>query len=437
MWFEKSVLYHIYPLGLCGVRGRADDRKPVDRISKIAQWIPHIRDLGVDAIYLGPVFESDRHGYDARDYTKIDSRLGTNDDFKRLCEELHSQGMRVILDGVFNHVGRGFWAFQDVIQNRDSSRYQTWFNIDFGGDSPYGDGLRYEGWEGHYELVKLNLRNNEVVEYIFSCIGGWVEEFDIDGLRLDVAYMLDRDFLRRLSEFARGLKPEFFLLGEMIHGDYNEIVRPGMLHSCTNYECYKGLYSSFNSMNMFEIGYSLNRQFGSENWTLYRGKHLVNFADNHDVNRLASTLVNEDHLPLLYGLMFAMPGIPCIYYGSEWGAAGEKQGGDDSALRPCFEEPIQNDLTRMISCFAECRHGNDALINGGYEQIALTNGQILFLRETAKERIFVAVNAASESAVLSSPKLYFSGEELITGRQNTLGGILELAPMSVEYWRAV
>ena len=164
-------------------------------------------------------------------------------------------------------------------------------------------------------------------QYLLESVRGWVDEFDIDGLRLDVAYCLDENFVRRLRSFCDSLKPDFFLVGEMLHGDYNRLMNDSMLHSATNYECYKGLYSSFNSMNMFEIVHSLLRQFGPENWTLYKGKHLLSFVDNHDVTRVASILTNEKHLPLIYALMFGMPGIPCVYYGSEWGAKGEEKPG--------------------------------------------------------------------------------------------------------------
>ena len=256
-----------------------------------------------------------------------------------MCQELHNNGIKVVLDGVFNHVGRGFWAFQDVLKNRESSRYRDWFFINFGGNSNYNDGLWYEGWEGHFDLVKLNLRNPEVVNYIFECIKGWVNEFDIDGLRLDVAYCLDFDFLKNLRSYCKSLKQDFFLLGELLHGDYARWVNGEMLDSATNYECYKGLYSSFNSMNMFEICHSLKNQFGPEDWCRYRGMHLLCFADNHDVSRVASILTNEKHLPLLYALMFGMPGIPCVYYGSEWGTKADKSQGDP-ALRVSFEKPI-------------------------------------------------------------------------------------------------
>ena len=133
--------------------------------------------------------------------------------------------------------------------------------------------------------MKLNLQNPAVADYLLESVRHWVEVFGVDGLRLDVAYMLDRDFMRRLHTFTRELKPDFVLIGETLHGDYNQIVNDEMLDSCTNYECYKGLYSSFNSINMFEIAHSLHRQFGGDPWCIYRGKHLLSFVDNHDVPR--------------------------------------------------------------------------------------------------------------------------------------------------------
>ena len=331
MWAYESVFYQIYPLGFCGAPFENDGvEKP--RILKVKEWIPHIKGIGADAIYFSPVFESDTHGYNTRDFRKIDCRLGSNRDFAEVCNSLHEAGIRVVLDGVFNHVGRGFWAFQDVLKNRENSPYLNWFHINLGGNSNYNDGLWYEGWEGNYDLVKLNLKNEEVVNHILESVRFWVENFDIDGLRLDVAYLLDHDFVRRLRSFCDGLKKDFFLVGEILHGDYKTLVNDQMLHSCTNYECYKGLYSSFNSMNLFEINHSLMRQFGPENWTLYKGLHLMTFVDNHDVTRVASILTNEKHLPLIYALAFGMPGIPCIYYGSEWGAEERWRSGFEALL---------------------------------------------------------------------------------------------------------
>ena len=374
MWAYEKVFYQFYPMGFCGAPFE-NDGKLEHRILKVLDFIPHLKKMGIGAVYFSPVFESDTHGYNTRDYRKIDVRLGTNEDFKKVCEELHKEGIKVILDGVFNHVGRGFFGFKDVLEKRENSQYKDWFNINFGGNSNYNDGLWYEGWEGHYDLVKLNLRNNAVTDYLIESVRGWVKEFDIDGLRLDVAYMVDRDFLKRLRYETSQMKPDFFLAGEMIGGDYNQIMNDEMCHSATNYECYKGIYSSLNSLNLFEIIHSLNRQFGEENWTLYRGKHLLSFVDNHDVSRLASILTEEKHIPLAYALMFTMPGIPMIYYGSEWGFKADKKEGDP-ALRPAFDKPEFNSLTEYITKLIKIHNESPELWYGNYKALQIANKQL-------------------------------------------------------------
>lgn len=434
MWAEESVFYQIYPLGFCGAP-RENDGTEADRIQKIADWADHIRRLGADAVYLSPVFESDSHGYDTRDYRKVDCRLGDNRAFARVCRALHEHGIRVVLDGVFNHVGRGFWAFQDVRERRWDSPYRDWFHIDFGGSSNYDDGFWYEGWEGHYELVRLNLRNPAVVDYLLDCVRFWVEEFGIDGLRLDVAYCLDRDFLRRLRQFTDALKPDFFLVGETLHGDYNQWVGDGLLHSCTNYECYKGLYSSLNSMNLFEIVHSLKRQFSPEPWTLYKGRHLLCFADNHDVTRAASILQNPRHLPLIYGLLFGMPGIPCVYYGSEWGARGEKRPGSDDGLRPCFEQPEWNELTDAVAAMARAHRESRALCHGDFRELVLTNRQTVFQRSVPGERVLVAVNADGAPYTARFDPGCGRAVDLLTGAEREFSGGIELPPYSAAFWR--
>ena len=432
MWAYESVFYQIYPLGFCGAPFE-NDGVETSRIRKVEEWIPHIRKTGADAIYFSPVFESDTHGYNTRDFRKIDCRLGSNEDFAEVCKSLHEAGIRVVLDGVFNHVGRGFWAFQDVLKNRERSPYLNWFYINLGGNSNYNDGLWYEGWEGNYDLVKLNLKNDEVVNHILESVRFWVEAFDIDGLRLDVAYLLDHDFVRRLRSFCDGLKKDFFLVGEILHGDYKTLVNDQMLHSCTNYECYKGLYSSFNSMNLFEINHSLMRQFGPENWTLYKGLHLMTFVDNHDVTRIASILTNEKHLPLIYAMAFGMPGIPCIYYGSEWGAKGNKSDGDP-ALRPCFEKPEENELTEYIGKLAEAKKGSKALNYGAFRSVVLTNKQCIFERKTEGERVLVAINADSEPYTAHFDAGCGMAVDLITGKKHDFGGGSQLPPYSAFFW---
>lgn len=433
MWAYESVFYQIYPLGFCGAPFENDGVQQ-SRILKVLDWIPHMKKLGINAVYFSPVFESDTHGYNTRDYKKIDCRLGTNEDFKKVCDALHENEIKVVLDGVFNHVGRGFYQFQNVVKNRENSPYLNWFHINLGGNSNYNDGLWYEGWEGNYDLVKLNLRNEEVIRHILDSVDTWIREFDIDGLRLDVAYCLDHDFVRRLRGFTDSKKADFYLLGEMLHGDYNQMVNDGMLHSATNYECYKGLYSSFNSMNMFEIVHSLLRQFGPENWTLYRGKHMLSFVDNHDVTRVASILTNEKHLPLIYALCFGMPGIPCVYYGSEWGTKADK-GQGDPALRACFEKPEFNELSEFIAKLAEAKKHSEALNYGDFRSVVLTNKQCIFERKTANERVMVAINADGEKYTAHFDAGCGTAVDLISGQDHDFGGGSELPPYSAYFWK--
>ena len=432
-WAYESVFYQIYPLGFCGAPFE-NDGVQTHKIKKVEEWIPHMKKLGINAIYFSPVFESDTHGYNTRDYKKIDVRIGTNQDFKEVCQRLHENGIRVVLDGVFNHVGRGFYQFQDVLKNREASPYLNWFHINLGGNSNYNDGLWYEGWEGNYDLVKLNLQNGEVVNHILDAVQYWIDEFDIDGLRLDVTYCLDENFVRTLRSFTTEKKPDFFLLGEMLHGDYNRLMNDSMLHSVTNYECYKGLYSSFNSMNMFEINHSLLRQFGPENWTLYKGKHLLSFVDNHDVTRVASILSNEKHLPLIYAMCFGMPGIPCVYYGSEWGTRADKSQGDP-ALRPCFEQPEWNELSEFISKLAEAKKNSEALNYGSFRSVLLTNRQCIFERASGHERVMVAINADGAPFTAHFDAGCGMATDLITGQPHDFGGGSELPPYSAAFWK--
>ena len=433
MWAYESVFYQIYPLGFCGAPFENDGQLE-HRILKVEEWIPHIKKLGCNAVYFSPLFESDTHGYNTRDFQKLDCRLGTNEDFKRVVNKLHAEGIKVVLDGVFNHVGRGFFGFQDVLQNREASPYKDWFRIDFWGNSAYNDGLYYEGWEGNYDLVKLNLRHEPVIQYIFESIDMWIREFDIDGLRLDVAYCLDHDFVRRLRQFVDSKKQDFFMVGEMLHGDYKVLVNDAMLHSATNYECYKGLHSSFNSMNMFEIVHSLMRQFGPEQWTLYKGKHLLSFVDNHDVSRIASVLQNPNHLPLIYALAYGMPGIPCVYYGSEWGVKGDKHNGDPS-LRLSYEQPEWNELTDFIAVLGEAKKNSKALNYGDFRSVLLTNKQCIFERKTEGERVLVAINADGEDFYAHFNAECGRAVDLITGEEHDFGGGSKLPPYSAYFWK--
>ena len=406
-WAEESFFYHIYPLGLTGAPKRNDFHSvPVPRLEQLYGWLDHIQWLGADAIYLGPVFESTAHGYDTVDYFHVDRRLGTDETLAALSGEVHRRGMRLVLDGVFNHVGRDFWAFHDVREHGEASQYKDWFhNLRFGEQSLCGDPFTYEGWAGYYDLVKLNLKNPAVVDHLLQAVTSWIDRFQIDGLRLDAADVVDMDFLHTLASHCRQQRPDFWLMGEVVHGDYNQWANPQTLDSVTNYECYKGLYSSHNDRNYFEIAYALNRQFGEGG--IYRDLMLYNFADNHDVNRLASTLKVPGHLYPLHILLFTMPGIPSIYYGSEWGQPGQRSESSDAALRPALkaneisQQPPESGLAPVVHRLSALRRASRAIQYGSYREVFVQNEQYAFLRETADETILVALNSANEPAKMN------------------------------------
>lgn len=420
MKMNDLMIYQIFPL-----RAFVDE-DTMHGILEVKDWIEHIQKLGMNAIYFSPVFSSSSHGYDTKDFQSIDERLGTNEDFKEVCASLKAAGIKVILDGVFNHVGREFWAFKDVQEKKWDSPYKDWFYINFDGNSGYDDGFWYEGWEGHYELVKLNLDNEGVRQHLLESVGMWIDEFGIDGLRLDVAYMLNRDFMKCLVDFVHSKNEEFIMIGEMLHGDYNQLVNRELLDSVTNYECYKGLYSSFNTHNMHEIGYSLNRQFGPEEWTLYKGLPLYNFVDNHDVERIATQLNEKELLPLIYAMIFGMPGVPGIYYGSEWGIEGKKEQGSDDSLRPRIKELMENELTEYIGHLAEIRKDSPALKYGDYKQLAIEPDVLVFQRKSEEDRIITAINIGDEEFTAHFDAQAGQGIDLISGEKVDFGGGLKI-----------
>ncbi len=403
--FQDTTVYHIYPLGQLGAPQRNDfSSEPTPRLAELHDWLPHLNELGVNALYLGPLFESSAHGYDTADYYHVDRRLGTNETLQTFSKDLRGHGIRLVLDAVFNHVGRDFWAFKDVLKHGETSSYKDWFHLDFGVTSPQGDPFGYEGWSGNYDLVKLNLKHPDVRAHLFDAVAAWVRDFEISGLRLDAADVMDFDFLHELAQFCRKLEPDFWLMGEVVHGDYSKWVNPDMLDSATNYELYKGLWSSHADKNYFELAHSLKRQFGEGG--VYEGLNLYTFADNHDVNRVASSLEEPAHLYPLYTLLFTVPGVPSIYAGSEWGLSGKRTNTSDEALRPRLELPGAKahaphpDLADLIAKLTRLRRDSSALQRGNYQELLVDHEQLAFLRESAEEKVVVMTNASEEEVTL-------------------------------------
>ena len=427
-WYEESIFYHIYPLGLCGAPRTNEDRregKISHRLEKLYPWLNHIAELGCGAIYIGPLFESSSHGYDTIDYRKIDSRLGDQEDFKAFVKKAHEKGIRIVVDGVFNHTGREFFAFEDIKARRENSPYQWWYKgINFGWNSAYNDGFSYESWRNCGDLVNLNLQNREVKDYLFDVIRFWIHEFDIDGIRLDCADCLDFDFMKEMRWMTGNEKQDFWLMGEVIHGDYARWANSEMLHSVTNYELNKGLWSGHNDHNYFEIAHTIRRQF-DENGGIYKGRTLYSFTDNHDVARLVNKLNDRGHLKSVYALEYTLPGLPSIYYGSEFGIEGRKEDGDD-ALRPALDlealqaEPPVPGLCEFIAWLGKIRKEHQALRTGRYRELALTTTQYAFARIADEETVITAVNNKADEEAEFWLKLPLEGKkitDLTTGEE--------------------
>lgn len=403
-WYDQAVFYHIYPLGLCDC-SHENHGEEGHCFEKLKAWADHVKEIGCTAIYIGPLFQSEGHGYETTDYRRVDNRLGTNDEFKDYVKHCHEIGLKVIVDGVFNHTGRSFFAFQDLLKNRESSPYRDWYcNVNFWGNNEYNDHFSYDNWGGYNLLVKLNLWNPIVRDYHFDTIRFWVSEFDIDGIRLDAADVLEHEFMRQLRGVCDSLKPEFWLMGEVIHGDYSRWANGQMLHSVTNYELHKGLYSGHNDHNYFEIAHSVRRLLG-----ICGNVKLYTFVDNHDVARIMSKLNNKEHIYNVMMLDYTLPGIPSLYYGSEFGIEAQKEWGSDWNLRPCLEladyaDAIENNpVTALIAQLGKIHADYPELSLGEYKELTLTTRQYSFARIYNGKAVITALNNDDAPAELRIP----------------------------------
>ena len=389
-WYNNATFYHIYPLGLTGAPKINDYSETTHRLKTLLTWIDHIKNLGFTALYIGPLFKSVGHGYETTDYKQVDNRLGDNDDLKDFVAYCHKNDIKVILDAVFNHTGRDFFAFKDILENRENSKYRYWYNIDFNGNNSYNDGFYYQNWAGYDLLVKLNVKNPDVYNYLFKVVKYWVDEFGIDGLRLDAANVLDKDFLRMLRSYTNNLKEDFYLMGEVMFEEYGPFLGDNMLHSVTNFNLEKALYSGCNDHNFFEIAHTVNR--------LSKYIHLYNFVDNHDIERIVTKLNDKRNFLPVHIMLYTLPGVPSIYYGSEFGIEGHKyRNGTDDEIRPMLNiEDYKNSLTnnpytQIIAKLNHFRKDNTILTYGEYKQIELRNEYYSYSRTLDNEEIFVSL----------------------------------------------
>lgn len=438
-WYDGAVFYHIYPIGMTGAPRTNTFEAGEHRLNKLLDWLPHIKAIGCDAIYIGPLFESVAHGYETIDYKKLDSRLGDNNDLINFVKACHEIGIKVIVDGVFNHVGREFFAFKDLKEHRENSAYRDWFkNIHFDWNNDYNDGLYYDSWDGHGTLVNLNHQNPAVREYFLDVARFWISEFDIDGIRLDAADVLDFTFMRELRSVTDSCKQDFWLLGEVIHGDYTRWVNNEMLHSVTNYWLHKALYSGHNDHNYFEIAHTVKR---CTDMGMHIANAFYNFVDNHDVARIITKLNNKAHFFPVHVLLYTLPGKPSIYYGSEFAIEGEKKPYADEILRPelkieDYKDAVNtNENTKRIAALGNMRLNNQWVGEAGYRELLLTNRQYAFLREYGDKRLVAIVNNDDNNADIN---LNIGGRftELFSGETRDFDGnmYVNIAGNSGQVW---
>jgi cyclomaltodextrinase len=405
---RSEIWYHLYPLGFLGAEERNPAPGAVDgpishRLTDLVGWLDHWVDLGVTALLLGPVFESESHGYDVVDPFRVDRRLGSETDLLHLIDACHQRSLRVGLDMVFNHVGRGHAFFADVVEHGRESARSDWFHIDF--DRPGHDGFSYANFEGHGQLVKLSHANAQVLDWAVDVATYWLER-GVDALRLDAAYAIPAGFLASFEKRVRAARPDLLLIGEVIHGDYAAIAQASRLTSVTQYELWKAIWSSLNEHNFYELAHALERHIDF-------CTHFVpwNFVGNHDTTRIASKLRDRRHLPHALAILFTIPGIPAVYAGDEQGAEGRKYnraGGDAEIRRPLPHHPadLAGDslfIWQMHRELIALRRARPWLVDGVLKVTELSKRSIAFEVRAQKNLLVTVLNTGERSVSCPLP----------------------------------
>jgi cyclomaltodextrinase len=391
----------------------------VPRLRQLEAWLPHLVELGCNGLALGPVFESQTHGYDTVDHFRVDRRLGTDDDLRHLIDACAGRGVRVLLDGVFNHVGRGFPRFREVLEQGPGSPAASWFHVNQDDDAP--DGTGYRTFEGHDRLVALNHENPEVADYVADVMTHWCDR-GVDAWRLDAAYAVPPEFWRRVLPRVRERHPRLWVVGEVIHGDYAGYVAASGIDSVTQYELWKAVWSALDDRNLFELAHALRRH-----GAMVRSFLPQTFVGNHDVTRLASRLTDARHLSLALALLFTVPGVPTVYYGDEFGLTGvkeDREGGDD-AVRPAFP-PTPGDLPdegRDVRALHQeligVRRRHPWLVDAAVQEPDLLTNDVLAFRLTSgDDALGVVLNAGDAPA---EARLGLPGAGAVAGTGDVTG----------------
>jgi cyclomaltodextrinase len=416
-WVRHAVWWQIYPLGFVGAdRERGESVVPAGpgALRRLVPWLDYAVRLGASGIALGPVFESETHGYDTVDPFRIDGRLGGDGDFAELVAQAHARGLRILLDGVFNHVGRGFPAFRRALAG---GAERSWFHF---------DGDRYADFEGHQQLVKLNHAEPAVADFVTTVMTHWLER-GADGWRLDAAYSVPAAFWADVLPRVRKQFPDAWIVGEVIHGDYPQIVRDTTADSVTQYELWKAIWSSLNDRNFFELAWALERH------NRYLDDFVpLTFVGNHDVTRLATRLGDERHLSHALVVLFTTGGVPSVYYGDEQSFRGlkEDRAGGDDAIRPAFPAtpddlaPYGRAVFRLHQDLIGLRRRHPWLHEARVRRIELGNTRFAYEVSDGTDRLVVALSTDDGPVTVTAPL----ARRILAGEGAVSAGGLTLPP---------
>jgi cyclomaltodextrinase / maltogenic alpha-amylase / neopullulanase len=404
-WVEHAIWWQVYPLGFVGAHP-ADPPPGADehRMRRIVEWLDHAVELGTSGIALGPIFQSRTHGYDTTDHHRIDQRLGDDEDFDELVAEAHRRGLRVLLDGVFNHIGTDFPRYRDALAGNDPS----WFRR---------SGGEFQTFEGHGELIALNHDNPDVVDYTVDVMTHWLGR-GVDGWRLDAAYAVPDRFWAQVLPRVREQFADAWLVGEVIHGDYSAHVRDAGFDSVTQYELWKAIWSSLNDGNFHELDHALQRHNDFLDVFV-----PMTFIGNHDVTRIASKLENTRHLEHALVVLLTIGGTPSVYAGDEAAYRGVKEervGGDD-AVRPEFTTPLMGvdeqgrDVYRLHQYLIGLRRRHPWLHTTRTTAEKLTNTQYVFRTRHESNALLVALNVDDASMPFSLDEFGHGEGRIVAG----------------------
>jgi glycosidase len=402
-WVEQAIWWQIYPLGFVGAEQESVAGTGVmHRLGHLTAWLDYAVNLGVSGILLGPIFASSTHGYDTTDHFEIDRRLGDDADFDALIKAAQDRGLRVILDGVFNHVGRDCPIFQRAIAGGPDSAEAAWFRLTW---KTVGEEPDYATFEGHRQLVALNHDAPDVADYVTRVMRHWLGR-GADGWRLDAAYAVPRRFWKNVLSTVRERHPDAYIFGEVIHGDYAGFVRATGVDAVTQYELWKAIWSALNDRNFFELAHAMERHNALLDTFVPQ-----TFVGNHDVTRIASQLTDERHLAHALVILMTCAGLPSIYAGDEQAFRGikEHRAGGDDAIRPAFPAtpaelaPFGWPVYRLHQELIGLRRRHPWLHQARSRAVELRNTDFLFEAFHEEERLWVALNLADAPVVRKIP----------------------------------